>query len=361
MPGTSARSPCRPTITASSTGRCASSWRICPPPSLSLSDALDCGRSWELPVLIAHLIEAACQAEEDQPTLVWATGMVDADLNPQTAEYHVLLKLELSRPLFCEAEANGHKAVMVVPPPQHPEERRQIEAFAAEFGADLTLASSLADVLAAFDMELDSGEPDALRGRDTVSGAADGNQKSAQGFAAAAEGNGRPGPGRLILAFGGTAALVLAVGLAFFFSEHSTPAPDAGREPERASLPAAENLAVDGLYAENRAACQDKIYTGAQLAIQPASRVAGGFTLKASEGLCGIRLRNLSDQVQKLFVDARLTSLAIPGGASVLSGGQLSSGETTLLYFARAPTPLAADATTRDASGRESHVSISIE
>ncbi|MCE7030204.1 hypothetical protein [Jiella avicenniae] len=332
-----------------------------PSTELSLSDALDCGRSWELPVLIAHLVEAAGRLEDGEPTLVWATGMVDADLNPQTADYHVPLKLELSRPLFREAEADGLKTVMVVPPPQSSGERSQIEAFAAEFGAELTIAASLADVMAAFGIELDGGAPDVEDDRppeprhfperhDTASSGLTEDGRST-----------RSQRGRLILGLGGTAFLALAAaGSALFFSEHSTPALDKGHEPERAVLAASESLAVDGLYAENRAACQEKIYSGGQLAIEPASRVPGGFALRASEGLCGLRLRNLSDQAQKLFVDARLTSLAIPGGASVLSGGDLSSGETTLLYFARPPTPLEAEARTRDSSGRENRVSIAI-
>ena len=332
-----------------------------PSTELSLSDALDCGRSWELPVLIAHLVEAAGRLDEGEPTLVWATGMVDADLNPQTADYHVPLKLELSRPLFCEAAANGLKAVMVVPPPRHPQERGEIEAFAAEFGAELTIAASLADVMAAFGIEMDGGEPDLVAAPPADTRHAPDGRNAAPDAVSESAWRIRSQRGRVILGLGGgTALLALAAGSALFFSEHSTPVLDTGHEPERAVLAATDNLAVDGLYAENRAACQEKIYTGVQLTIEPASRVAGGFALKAGEGLCGLRLRNLSDQAQRLFVDARLTSLAIPGGASVLSGGELSSGETTLLYFARTPTPLEADARTRDPSGRESRVSIAI-
>ncbi|NDW06975.1 hypothetical protein [Jiella pacifica] len=332
-----------------------------PSTELSLSDGLDCGRSWELPVLIAHLVEAAGRLDERDPTLVWATGMVDADLNPQTADYHVPLKLELSRPLFCEAAANGLKAVMVVPPPQHRQERGEIEAFAAEFGAELTVAASLADVLAAFGIEMDGGSPDLVEDGTADTRHAPDGRSAASGGSTEAGRSIRSERGRLILGLGGgTALLALAAGSALFFSEHSTPALDTGHQPERATITATDNLAVDGLYAETRAACQEKIYTGGQLAVEPASRVAGGFTLKASEGLCGIRLRNLSDQAQKLFVDARLTSLAIPGGASVLSGGDLSSGEATLLYFARTPTRIEADARTRDSSGQESQVSIAI-
>ncbi|TFF18692.1 hypothetical protein E3C22_20920 [Jiella endophytica] len=335
-----------------------------PSVELSLSDALDCGRSWELPVLIAHLLESAGRLTEAEPMLVWATGMVDADLNPQSADYHIPLKLELSRPIFAEAETLGQRAVMVVPPPQSVAERETIEAFCEEFGVELTIAASAAEVLDAFDLAIDTGESGSEpAGAEVLPLAAPmplAGLSAAGGAAALPEGR---RPGRPVLAVAGLAAILAAAaaGYAVLSSERSTPSPETGRQPERALIAASDNLAVDGLYAETRAACQEKIYTGGQFAIEPALRQAGGYALKAREGLCGLRLRNLSDQAQKLFVDARLTSLAIPGGASVLTGGELSSGESTLLYFTRPPDPMQADAVMRDPTGLESRVSIAID
>src|SRR5690606_2634536 len=73
------------------------------PYELSLSGAIDSGRSWELPVLLAHLLHAperlaasgglAGEAEgtdANQATcLVWATGAVDTDLNPAPGTYEI--------------------------------------------------------------------------------------------------------------------------------------------------------------------------------------------------------------------------------------------------------------------------------
>ncbi|MBO0905468.1 hypothetical protein [Jiella sonneratiae] len=333
-----------------------------PATELSLSDALDCGRSWELPVLLAHLMEAAGRLDAREPLLLWATGMVDADLNPQSADYHIPLKLELSKPIFAEAEASGAQIAMVVPPLQSDEERRLVEAFAAEFGAKLTVAASLAEVTAAFGLETELEAPDAASPQAAASTAA-ANAPARLADVSPALPQIRPQRGaRLAYGLGGVAAAGLAVaGIAFFLSDSSTPLSETGHEPERALVAAADNLAVDGLYAENRAACQEKIYTGEHLVVEPAERVGDGYQLKASEGLCGLRLRNMSEQAQKLFVDTRLTGLAIPGGASILSGGDLSAGEATLLYFARTPSPLSSEAVLRDPTGRESRVSIAIE
>ena len=338
-----------------------------PAVELSLSDALDCGRSWELPVLIAHLLEAAGRLDQAEPMLVWATGMVDADLDPQSADYHIPLKLELSRPLFAEAEALQQRRVMVVPPPKDASERQTIEAFCAQFGIALTIAASLDDVLAAFDLSIDLDKTDAATPSVLNLGSGRAATTAASGAAAAASSAAAPPISRshrsLTLGLTGLALAGIAAGVGFaaFSSDPSTPSAETGREPERILTPASDSFAVDGLYAESRAACQDKIYTGGQFTIEPASLRAGGFTLAMSDGLCGLRLRNLSDQARKLFVDARLTSLSIPGGASVASGGELSAGESTLLYFARPPAALKADARLRDPTGLESRVEIAIE
>ena len=332
-----------------------------PSVELSLSDALDCGRSWELPVLIAHLMEAAGRLGEAEAMLVWATGMVDADLNPQSADYHIALKLELSRPLFAEAAAQGEAIAMVVPPPQGPGERHMIAAFCAEFGIALTIASTLEEVLSAFGLVNETLQPESqpdVSSENSAEPASFGVAGAVLADAAFPAGS-RHRP--LALGIAGLAAAGLAAaGFAVFASDPST-SPTTGYEPERALIAASDSLAVDGLYAEDRAACQAKIYSGVPLSIEPAVLRSGGFALTARDGLCGLRLRNLSDQSQKLFVDARLTGLAIPGGASVASGGELSAGESTLLYFARPPTALTADAVLRDRTGLESRVPITID
>ena len=325
-----------------------------PSVELSLSDALDCGRSWELPVLIAHLMEAAGRLGAAEAMLVWATGMVDADLNPQSADYHIALKLELSRPLFAEAAAQGEAIAMVVPPPQGPGERHLIAAFCAEFGIALTVASTLEEVLSAFGLVNETLQPAALPDVGDDASA----EPASSGVAGAVLAD-AASPAGTDNAFRFARSLA-AAGFAVFASDPST-SPTTGHEPERALIAASDSLAVDGLYAEDRAACQAKIYSGVPLSIEPAVLRSGGFALTARDGLCGLRLRNLSDQSQKLFVDARLTGLAIPGGASVASGGELSAGESTLLYFARPPTALTADAVLRDRTGLESRVPITIE
>ncbi|MCB8837754.1 hypothetical protein [Aurantimonas sp. VKM B-3413] len=327
-----------------------------PAVELSLDGDLDCGRSWELPVLIAHCLELAGLLDEATPTLVWATGMVDADLDPLPAEYHLPMKLALSEALFSEARARDERIVMVVPPPLTPAEREVVEAFARRYGAELMIAERLADVFAAFDLPLpgDAGEKlPALAG-------------GAETGADAAEPDGR---GRRLSRIPTLIALSLlavtgSAGLAYlvFSSGLSTEPTNPGHPPERAEFAAGPVLSVDGLYAEDRAACKERIFYGRPLTTEPALQGADGLVVASRPGLCGLRFRNLADGPRALTLDPRLAGLGIPGNASLVSDTDLGAGETTIFFFSRSPQDLDAQAVLRDAaSGREDRVTIRIQ
>ncbi|MCQ0986717.1 hypothetical protein [Jiella marina] len=334
-----------------------------PSVELSLDDDLDCGRSWELPVLIAHLLEASGRAEEDKPDLLWATGMVDADLNPQSANYHLLTKLELSRDLFAENLQRGGKAVMVIPPPVSEDERQAVERYAGEYGIALTIAASAAEVFSAFGLSFEPEESEVPPRHDEADKAQTSETLLSTADGAATLPPQPTSPRKPLVALAAGAVVVTGIAVAGFvlFSSEPSTSPDERGQPERGPALAGSRLAVDGLYAENRAACQETIYTGGQFAVEPATQGAGSLSLAARDGLCGLRLRNISDTAQTLFVDTRLASRAIPGSASILSGGELSAGEATVLYFARPPTPVSANAVLRDPGGTESSITIEID
>jgi len=82
---------------------------------LRLSDRIDAGRSWELPVALAHWLQA--QGHEigtDAPELVlWATGALDLDMAVIAQDYHLETKLSGSLSLL-QAAAEEEKARVVV-------------------------------------------------------------------------------------------------------------------------------------------------------------------------------------------------------------------------------------------------------
>ena len=77
------------------------------PHELRLSGSFDAGRSWEVPVCLAHGLAARghrLAAEPAQADLIlWATGAVDLDLAVLPGDYALLDKIERSRALLAEA------------------------------------------------------------------------------------------------------------------------------------------------------------------------------------------------------------------------------------------------------------------
>ncbi|MGW5960496.1 hypothetical protein [Methylorubrum thiocyanatum] len=78
------------------------------PHELRLSGSFDAGRSWEVPVCLAHGLAARghrLAAEPAQADLIlWATGAVDLDLAVLPGDYALLDKIERSRTLIAETK-----------------------------------------------------------------------------------------------------------------------------------------------------------------------------------------------------------------------------------------------------------------
>jgi hypothetical protein len=87
------------------------------PHELRISGSFDAGRSWEVPVTLAHLVIARGHEIvadlDDADVLVWATGAVDLDLVPIAGDYAVADKLALSKAFF--EKAKGKKVLFVAP------------------------------------------------------------------------------------------------------------------------------------------------------------------------------------------------------------------------------------------------------
>lgn len=84
---------------------------------LRLGAAVETGRSWELPVAIAHwlLVQGHELAAEAPDLVIWATGALDNDLSLLRRDYHLVSKLENSVGSLQDALRQGARVCMILP------------------------------------------------------------------------------------------------------------------------------------------------------------------------------------------------------------------------------------------------------
>jgi hypothetical protein len=84
---------------------------------LRLSARVDTGRSWELPVALAHWFQAEGHlVGVDEPELlVWATGALDLDMGVILQDYHLERKLAASLGLLKAAVEKGCRVLVLLP------------------------------------------------------------------------------------------------------------------------------------------------------------------------------------------------------------------------------------------------------
>ncbi|MEZ5840961.1 MAG: hypothetical protein R3D02_11250 [Hyphomicrobiales bacterium] len=84
---------------------------------LRLDAPIDGGRSWELPVALAHAArQAGAEIVTSAPDLVvWATGALDPDLAIRPDDYHLADKLDLSGPLLGRLQKAGARTLLLLP------------------------------------------------------------------------------------------------------------------------------------------------------------------------------------------------------------------------------------------------------
>lgn len=94
---------------------------------LQVEDEIDDGRSWEVPVLIAHRLadrgHPFATSDDEALLVVFATGQVDFDAGKGAAEqaigageYHLAEKLRAAVPMLRDAAGRGARVVCLIPP-----------------------------------------------------------------------------------------------------------------------------------------------------------------------------------------------------------------------------------------------------
>jgi len=330
------------------------------PFELSLSGDIDTGQSWELPTLIAHLLTdvdrlAPCPPPAGQAdalkiraatdgiggnaaTIVWATGMVDTDLAPQPDDYAIAQKCRLSRPLLEGWKAAGHDFRFIVPRGLADADRAELAQLADAFSAPLIEAGNLGEVAGAVGVRLPAEDvtPVGTKG--------DGGELH--------EPRQPPGPRqppessqRLGYYIGlATAALVA---LYFMASGVDDIVGALGGRSETAAP--GDVVAVHQLKADNRQACIRHIMFAKPLREVTLPAAGDGYTIDPSNGLCGLRLRNVSSGSLELTLSSELQPFAIRGVNALFRGVSIASGEKIDLLFSQPPRSIASTLSIRDA------------
>lgn len=121
---------------------------------LRLSGSFDAGRSWEVPVCLAHGLLARGHrlvAEPGEADLVlWATGAVDLDLAVLSGDYALLDKIERSRALL-DSAPQAVRAVLLPEGPERAEALRTVQALSAPGMLRFLPATTVAAALGALD------------------------------------------------------------------------------------------------------------------------------------------------------------------------------------------------------------------
>ncbi|MEP9390560.1 hypothetical protein [Mesorhizobium sp. KR9-304] len=108
--------------------------------ALTLDRALETGRSWELPVAIAHWFRFHGHeiVREKPDVAIWATGAIQSDLSILPDIYHLKTKLESSRGALALHKANGIPLLVILP---NGEESRIIGTQIADLVAPATVST----------------------------------------------------------------------------------------------------------------------------------------------------------------------------------------------------------------------------
>jgi hypothetical protein len=119
---------------------------------LRLSGSFDAGRSWEVPVCLAHGLLARGHRLVAEPgeadLLLWATGAVDLDLTVLPGDYALLDKIERSRALL-EAAPQTPRAVLLPEGPERAAAVGALQALGAPGALNLLPATHVAAALSA--------------------------------------------------------------------------------------------------------------------------------------------------------------------------------------------------------------------
>ena len=296
---------------------------------LRLGAAVETGRSWELPVAIAHwLLGQGHELAADAPDLViWATGALDNDLSLLRRDYHLGSKLEQSVGSLQDALRQGARVCMLLPE-------------AVEVPAELDLAGVVHHRIEGFEAAVNflAGDPGFLRLQDVsetalVGGAAGRARASGAKLAAGAfvigvtafllwmAGDWRAGPRE------GTASTANDP----FVMEAATVEVPVFPSDVGEDAPSVPQLVLN--YAPDEGGCAAVLF-GSVVPDQRAMEPEGSaYPVISSTGLCGIgfRLPDAAPSDLEIALPQELSNFVLPSDRRARL--RLLPGETQVLRF----------------------------
>lgn len=285
---------------------------------LTLSDRVETGRSWELPVLTAHraLAHGAVLTGEmaEADVVLFATGAVDGALDPSGEARFVGEKLDHAAPLLAGARADA-RVLLVLGTGGGAEDLVAAEAAAARLPNARALTVDRFDALEALVRESVGAAP--------------------------AERRHTPARPRLPvrgLVIGLAAVAVLAAsgfGLSILLGD----APTSRTDP-------LAMIAVEQLHADSRSACIEAYMTGSALTAR-ALPSGGDVVVPAAPVTCSLRFRNVGAEPVRIGLDQGLAGLVIPGASPLGRRLTVVNGSFYDLVFHTPP------------AGRESRLTVS--
>ncbi|MEO0619736.1 MAG: hypothetical protein AAFZ01_10730 [Pseudomonadota bacterium] len=300
---------------------------------LQLSADIDSGRSWEIPVLIAHLLTQAGDGARARHDVIWATGSLDPELNPQAADFSVSRKLELAETEFASWAAEGKSVLLLAPGGMPENDDDALRAIADVHGFEVATPTTFADLTRAIGCEAatttseqrDSGTPNGATSSASFEGAASSPAPASLKRIAAL----------VTTAIAGVAVAVFA--LTQNASGPSTGSADTNDAASGAAQPqgATSALTVVRLSADSRADCIERIMLTKPMSRTVVAMHDGGYQIKAGAGLCGLRLVNQGSRTVDVRVTGDLVTAAIQGNDALFQGLALSPNNRAELIFAR--------------------------
>lgn len=311
---------------------------------LLISEDIDSGRSWEIPVLIAHLLESAERLhatggdEPDVPDIIWATGSVDPELNPQGADYSVARKCEIAADLFKGWQADGRTAHLIVPDGMPDTDVAAVQDVASAHGFQLTIVDDFTALKTAIQFTGDA-DVSTLQGQPEAVSAANDERSLWQKPAALTAG-----------AVAAAAALWIGVNALPSDDSNAKSGINASRNGGSTTEGTDSPITLIRLGAKDRSDCIERI-----MLTQPMERTTipmtdGAYRVPISGGLCGLSFINQSTSALTIRLTGDLVTAAIQGNDALFQGVALPASDATDLIFSRSATGLTASLQLNDAA-----------
>ncbi|MEL7543806.1 MAG: hypothetical protein AAGJ70_08520 [Pseudomonadota bacterium] len=296
---------------------------------LQLSADIDSGRSWEIPVLIAHLLARDDDATGNRPDIIWATGSVDPELNPQAEDFSVSRKLDLAEDGFA-SWAEDEKSVLLLAPAGMPAaDGDALHATAEKHGFTVATPSTFAELATAVGCAVTTApQPSAAA------------TPPASAMPEAAHIGTPPASFSRTTPLIATAVAGIALAVFALIPKGSGPSTGGAETNDAASgvaqpEGAAAALTVVRLSADSRADCIERIMLTKPMSRAVVAMRNGGYQIASGGGLCGLRLVNQGSRTVDVRLTGDLVTAAIQGNDALFQGLALSPNNRAELIFAR--------------------------